>query len=65
MANEIYNKTWWGDTAKTAFSLLFGYGDATRIGGQIDMYQRSLEEGATIESTLCAANKIHTDENIG
>ena len=64
MANEIYNRTWWGDAGKTAYSLLYGYGDADLLGGQLTIIQRTESEGGTVENSYCVAQKIHTDENI-
>lgn len=59
MANEIYNRTWWGDASYTARTLLDGYYEGVVVGGQLEMQSRVETDGGTLEYAYCASDKLH------
>lgn len=56
MANEIYNKTWWGDAIKTANAV---NDKPDLFNSQSEMKQRVDSDGGVYEAQLCVSNEIH------
>ena len=60
MANEIYNRTWWGDAIRTANAV---NDKPSFFKSQFDLKDRVDTEGGTFESQLCVSNEIHKIAN--